>query len=73
MKALTITSLIISLFGILNWLIIGIFNWSFVAAVFGAGTGTRVIYIVFALAGAWLLGHVVRMMTRTKTVSGTRI
>ena len=47
------------LIGSINWGIIGIFNWNFVTAIFGAGmtVGGSIIYILILLAALWLLGY----------------
>lgn len=48
-------SLILIIIGALNWGLIGLFQFDFVAALFGgmAGTVSRVIYTLVGLAGIW--------------------
>ena len=68
MRTLNLAALVITLIGIVNWLLIGIFNWSFTAAVFGAGTGTRIVYLIYGIAGAWLIAYLMRiLMQRAET------
>ena len=38
-------------FGALNWLLVGLFEWNLVAEIFGTGTVTDVIYVIVGLAG----------------------
>lgn len=49
-------SLILVIIGALAWGSIGLFNYNFVAAIFGVATTiTRVIYILVGLAGLYLI------------------
>lgn len=53
---LTLISLIILCIGALNWLLIGIFNWNLILAIFGGWTiGPRIIYVIVGLAMLWML------------------
>jgi uncharacterized membrane protein YuzA (DUF378 family) len=49
--------LILVVIGALNWLLIGIFQFDLVAAIFGsqAAIGSRIIYSIIGLAGIWAL------------------
>ena len=49
------------LIGAINWGIIGIFNWNFVTAIFGAGmnVGSSIIYILILLAALWLIFYAI--------------
>jgi uncharacterized membrane protein YuzA (DUF378 family) len=47
--------------GALNWGLIGLFGFNLVAAIFGAGTFSRIIYVIVALAGLYLLVDAFRM------------
>ncbi len=48
--------------GALNWLLVGIFRFDAVAAIFGGQTAivSRVIYSLVGLAGAWCIGLLFR-------------
>jgi uncharacterized membrane protein YuzA (DUF378 family) len=50
-------SLILVIIGALNWASIGLFQFDFVAAMFGgqAATVSRVIYTIVGLAGLWCI------------------
>jgi uncharacterized membrane protein YuzA (DUF378 family) len=56
-----IIAFVLVLIGCLNWGIIGIFNWNFVTAIFGAGmtVGGSIIYILILLAALWLIGYAI--------------
>jgi uncharacterized membrane protein YuzA (DUF378 family) len=42
-------------FGALNWLLVGLFEWNLVAEIFGTGTVTDVIYVIVGFAGLMML------------------
>lgn len=48
-----VTSLTLTIIGALNWLLIGLFKFDLVAAVFGGQTAviSRIIYILVGIAG----------------------
>ena len=48
-------ALILSIIGALNWLLIGLFQFDVVAAIFGsqAALVSRIIYTLVGLAGLW--------------------
>lgn len=52
------TSLVITIIGAINWLLVGLFKFDLVAAIFGGQTGvlSRIIYIIVGLAGLWCIG-----------------
>ncbi len=58
---LTIISTILTVIGAINWFLVGVAQFDFVAYLFGgAGTiGARIVYVVVGLAGIWLLGVLV--------------
>ena len=54
MRALTIISLILMVAGALNWLLVGLFNYDLVAAIFRtAPMVTRIVYTLVGLAGVF--------------------
>jgi hypothetical protein len=65
MRALSIISLILMVVGALNWLLIGIFGFNVVTAIFGFGTAgvavTRIIYILVGLAGVYGISMLTRL------------
>ncbi|MCH5209711.1 MAG: DUF378 domain-containing protein [Oscillospiraceae bacterium] len=51
------TSLVITIIGAINWLLVGLFKFDLVAAVFGGQTSwiSRIVYIIVGLAGLWCI------------------
>ena len=56
------TCLTLVIIGALNWLLVGIFQFDVVAAIFGgqAAIISRIIYTIIGLAGAWCIGLLFR-------------
>lgn len=50
-------SLTLVIIGALNWLLIGLFQFDLVAAIFGGQTAilSRIIYVIVGLAGLWAI------------------
>lgn len=50
-----ILSLILMVIGALNWFLVGLFRFDFVAAIFGGAASivSRIIYTIVGLAGIW--------------------
>ncbi len=48
-----VTSLTLTIIGALNWLLVGLFEFDLVAAIFGGQTAiiSRIIYIIVGIAG----------------------
>jgi uncharacterized protein len=78
MKALNLTTLLLVIVGAINWLLVGLFDWNLVAAIFGADSAlTNLIYIVVGVSGLYQLvpfasaieyGEVPAQAGRTTTV-----
>ncbi len=51
------TSLVITIIGAINWLLIGLFQFDLVAAICGGQASwiSRIIYIIVGLAGLWCI------------------
>ncbi len=51
------TTLIITIIGAINWLLVGLFKFDLVAAIFGgqASLISRIIYVIVGLAGLWCI------------------
>ncbi|MCE5323480.1 DUF378 domain-containing protein [bacterium] len=64
MRTLSITALILMVIGAINWLLIGVFNFNLITAIFGYSTAgivvTRILYILVGVAGL----HGISMLTR---------
>jgi len=62
MKDMDQAALVLVIIGALNWLLVGIFRYDLVAALFG-GQGaviSRIIYTLVGLAGIWAISLLVR-------------
>ena len=54
MKALNGIALTLVIIGALNWLLVGLFEFTLVDAIFGSlSILTRIIYIIVGIAGLW--------------------
>ena len=54
MKALNGIALTLVIIGALNWLLVGLFKFNLVDAIFGSlSILTRIIYIIVGIAGLW--------------------
>ena len=54
MKALNGIALTLVIIGALNWLVVGLFEFNLVDAIFGSlSILTRIIYIIVGIAGLW--------------------
>lgn len=51
------TSLVITIIGALNWLLVGLFKFDLVATLLGGQTSilSRLVYIIVGLAGLWCI------------------
>jgi len=57
LSALTWTAMALVIIGALNWGLVGLFNFNLVAAIFGGGSAfSRIVYVVVAIAGLYLIG-----------------
>lgn len=66
MNTLRYTALTLIIIGALNWLLVGLFQFDVVAAIFGgtAAVGSRIVYIIVGLAGLWALTFYPRLRDR---------
>lgn len=54
MKALNGIALTLVILGAINWLLVGLFKFNLVDAIFGSlSVLTRIIYIIVGIAGLW--------------------
>ena len=51
------TSLVITIIGAINWLLVGLFQFDLVASIFGGADAlvSRIIYVIIGLAGLWCI------------------
>jgi uncharacterized membrane protein YuzA (DUF378 family) len=60
MRTVNSIALILVIIGALNWLLVGLFSFDLVAAIFANGFGTlsivsRIVYALVGISGIWLL------------------
>ena len=46
-------ALVLLVIGGINWGLVGLWNWDLVAAIFGSGTLSTIVYTLVGLAGLW--------------------
>ncbi len=65
---MNIVALILMIVGALNWLLVGLFNFNLVTAIFGAGSVMSVIlYILVGLGGIWGIAMLFQKNVRKTT------
>jgi len=59
-------ALILVIIGALNWLLVGLFQFDLVAAIFGGSTTAlaRIVYALVGVAGLWTIGLFVKLCRR---------
>lgn len=60
-----IAALILVIIGAINWLLVGLFQFDLVAAIFGGQSAVlaRIVYSIVGLAGLWSIGLLVKLFT----------
>ncbi len=68
MRTLNKASLILVIIGAINWLLIGLFKFDLVGAIFGgqAAVVSRIIFIIVGLAGLWCINLLFKSTTEIK-------
>lgn len=66
--ALDRIALVLVIIGALNWLLVGLFSYDLVAALFGGADSliSRIVYVVVGLAGLWCISFLVRPREKAK-------
>lgn len=73
MKTLSVVSLVLMIVGAINWLLVGLFNFDLVAAIFGTSfgglnIGNRIIYILVGLAGIYGIAMLAKLSSSHEDV-----
>ena len=69
----TIIAIIIAIIGCLNWLLVGLFQFNLVAALFGAASIiSTIVYVIVGLAGLWLAFYLIWQAIRTESKENGR-
>ena len=68
MRTLNKASLLLVIIGAINWLLIGLFKFDLVGAIFGgqAAVVSRIIFIIVGLAGLWCINLLFKSTTEIK-------
>ena len=68
MNAINYTALTLVIIGALNWLLVGIFQFDLVAAIFGGSAAVlyRIIYILVGIAGLWCIAFYGKLRRRSE-------
>ncbi|MWP40133.1 DUF378 domain-containing protein [Rhodobacter sphaeroides] len=71
MRALNLTTLLLIIVGGLNWLLVGLFQFDLVAAIFGGQTAilARIVYILVGLSALWQLSVFFKSMSTDQVVA----
>ena len=72
MHALNIVTLLLIIVGGLNWLLVGLFQFDLVAAIFGGQDAalSRIVYILVGLSALWQLIPFVRSLSEGEVSAG---
>jgi uncharacterized membrane protein YuzA (DUF378 family) len=68
-------ALVLVIIGALNWLLVGLFQFDLVAAIFGGQNAllSRVVYTLVGIAGIWCIGLLFRDRDRVTTGDRNRV
>jgi hypothetical protein len=67
MSGLAWVALVLVIIGALNWGLVGLFNFNLVAAIFGSLSAlSRIVYVLVALAGLYLIYLSTRLVQRPR-------
>lgn len=75
-KPLDFVALLLVIVGALNWGLVGLFEFDLVAEIVGETFGTvnvvsRIVYILVALSGLYLVSHLLRLASSDEATSRT--
>ncbi len=67
MKALNITALVLLIVGGLNWLLVGLFQFNLVAAIFGGNEAilSQIIYVIVGVCAIYALKFIPKVKTES--------
>ncbi|MGK9199452.1 DUF378 domain-containing protein [Sinorhizobium meliloti] len=75
MRALNLITLFLVIVGGLNWLLVGLFEFDLVAALFGGQDAalSRIVYVLVGLSAVWQLMPFIRAMSVGETAAEANI
>lgn len=69
-----IAALVLTIIGALNWLLVGLFRFNLVSAIFGdMSTLSRIIYVLVGLSGLYLIASASSFLPRASEHGGTGV
>ena len=74
MRSLNIITLLLIIVGGVNWLLVGLFEFDLVAALFGGQTAivSKIVYVLVGLSALWQLVPLARSFSDGETVAQRR-
>lgn len=70
MKSLNLITLLLIIVGGLNWLLVGLFDFDLVAAIFGAGSVLAdIVYVLVGLSAIWQIVVFVKALSADETAA----
>jgi uncharacterized membrane protein YuzA (DUF378 family) len=70
----TLAALVLAIIGAVNWLLVGLFRFNLVSAIFGDMSAlTRIIYVLVGLAGLYLIASARTFLPRASEHGGTSV
>jgi len=74
MRNAGIAALVLTIIGAINWLLIGLFRFNLVSAIFGEmSTLSRIVYILVGLSGLYLIASARAFLPRASEHGGTGV
>jgi uncharacterized membrane protein YuzA (DUF378 family) len=69
-----IAALVLTIIGALNWLLVGLFRFNLVSAIFGdMSTLSRIVYVLVGLSGLYLIASASSFLPRASEHGGTGV
>jgi uncharacterized membrane protein YuzA (DUF378 family) len=69
-----IAALVLTIIGALNWLLVGLFKFNLVSAIFGdMSTLSRIVYVLVGLSGLYLIASASSFLPRASEHGGTGV
>jgi uncharacterized membrane protein YuzA (DUF378 family) len=69
-----IAALVLAIIGALNWLLVGLFRFNLISAIFGdMSTLSRIIYVLVGLGGLYLIASASTFLPRASEHGGTGV
>ena len=74
MRSAGLAALVLTIIGSINWLLVGLFRFNLVSAVFGdMSTLSRIVYVLVGLSGLYLIVSARTFLPRASEHGGTEV